>query len=71
MVEEHVDKIPSFDTWIRVLTSSMGWVKFTANIAAVPPRAVDWIRVGLFEADIEVCVVDPNYIVRASTVEEV
>ena len=32
---------------MRVLTSSMGWVKLTAKQAATPPQAMDSMRVGL------------------------
>lgn len=32
---------------MRVLTSSMGWVKLTAKAAARPPQAMDSRRLGL------------------------
>jgi hypothetical protein len=39
------------ETCIRVLTSSIGWVKLTAKQAAVPPQAMDSMRVGLRAMD--------------------
>jgi len=44
---EHVAPMPFPETCMRVFTNSMGWVKFTAKRADVPPSAIDWRSDGL------------------------